>query len=637
MRKIFTLLAAAFTCLQAFAFNYSNESECSNNKYVDTWGKLKLVGNQLCSESGEPVQLRGWSTHGRQWNGSLYDSKDFLTNQKKTGANIARIAMYVEEGGWKDPDWIKNCIRWTAELNMYCLIDWHVLTPGTPTSYLSKDPQGFFKDIAQFAQQNGYKHVLYELCNEPNENTDGDIYRPALWKDIKDYSNKILPEINNVDPNAVVIIGTPQWDQALVHAVEDPIKGYPTLNIMYSFHSYVGNQTQYFGELMTAAKFIPIFVTEWGTTENKGQSMYSEDNAKTFLNICNGNNRGNVTISWCNWSWSTEGGMSGGLSGNGFSQSGTFICNQLHKGDQTPTMEGATTPYELQKISDNGDSFILMDFYDNGGEGNAYHESDDAQWQKDAYANNHCNAGLGSSDARMKPGYHNNDCVDVNRISNETDTCNIGYILSGEWVKFTIDVEKAGYYELSAFANAHDSKNRISFMVDNENIIRDLNDKENTEVSVIYLQPNGTPSSSGGYGDWGYSKFRSDFDGKNGQANYGLYFKNSGVQTLLVTFMTECAGLGPLRLSAVSTVSVDEVENELANSTVTSKEGDIIINMNNAKDYNAKVNIYSASGLNMYNGVLNQNSTTIGEFEDGIYFVTIDINGSIVREKVIVY
>jgi len=65
MRKIFTLLAAAFTCLQAFAFNYSNESECSENKYVDTWGKLKLVGNQLCSEKGEPVQLRGWSTHGR--------------------------------------------------------------------------------------------------------------------------------------------------------------------------------------------------------------------------------------------------------------------------------------------------------------------------------------------------------------------------------------------------------------------------------------------------------------------------------------------------------------------------------------------------------------------------------------------
>ncbi|HQJ89814.1 MAG TPA: T9SS type A sorting domain-containing protein, partial [Paludibacteraceae bacterium] len=90
-------------------------------------------------------------------------------------------------------------------------------------------------------------------------------------------------------------------------------------------------------------------------------------------------------------------------------------------------------------------------------------------------------------------------------------------------------------------------------------------------------------------------------------------------------------------LTAVSTVSVDEVENELANSTVTSKDGDIIINMNNTKDYNAKVNIYSASGLNMYNGILSQNSTTIGEFEEGIYFVTIDINGSIVREKVIVY
>lgn len=319
---------------------------------------------------------------------------------------------------------------------------------------------------------------------------------------------------------------------------------------MYAFHSYVGNQEQYFGELQTAARFIPIFVTEWGTTENKGQSDFSPENADVFLDICNGNNRGNVKISWCNWSWSDQGGLSASLSGGQpTTQSGQYIVNQLRKGDKTAS-EQASTPYETQKISATGESYILMENYDKGGQGVAYHESDDAQWQKDSYANKHCNAGIGSSDAKMPSNFHNGECVDVNYIDDSKTMCNIGYILSGEWVKFTIDVEKAGYYHLSAYANSHNSKNRISFMIDNENIIRDLNDRSKDNVNIVYMEPFGTPSNDGGYGTWGYSSFRSDFDGKSKEdADYGLYFEKAGIQTLLITFMTECSGLGSIKLA----------------------------------------------------------------------------------------
>lgn len=636
MRKTLTFLFAALLCTQMFAFNYSSESDCMSNDYVGAWGKLKLVGNQLSSESGEPVQLRGWSTHGRQWNGNRYESKDFLTEQKKNGANIARIAMYVEEGGWKDEDWIKKCIDWTAELNMYCLVDWHVLTPGKPTEYLGKDPAGFFKNIAQYAKDKSYKHVLYELCNEPNINTDGDIYRPELWEDIKTYANKILPEIQSVDPDAVVIVGTPQWDQALVHAVEEPFKGY-SLNIMYTFHSYVGNQAQYFGELQTAAKFIPVFITEWGTTENLGQSNYSEENADILLDICNGNNRGGVKISWCNWSWSTEGGMSASLSGNGFSTSGRYISGKLKAGDATSS-EKASTPYNMQTISATEESFIYMENYDNGGEGVAYHESDDADWQKSSYASKHCNAGIGSSDARMPNDFHNGDCVDVNYIDDNKEMCNIGYILSGEWVKFTINVEKAGYYRLEPYANAHNSANRISFLVDNENAIRDLNDRENTDVNVVFMKPNGTPSDDGGYGDWGYSKFVSNFDGKDESAtDYGLYFDKAGEQTLLITFMTECAGLGALKLTPAdpSTSVSDEAANKVV-ASVSSDKGNIIINLNGNTD-NAEINIISVSGINIYKTITSNNVVEINNLESGVYFAIIKANNTTIREKVVVY
>lgn len=446
-----------------------------------------------------------------------------------------------------------------------------------------------------------------------------------------------MPAIQQNDPNAIVIVGTPQWDEALVHAVEEPFTGY-TLNIMYTFHSYVGNQEQYFGTLQTAAKFIPIFVTEWGTTDDGRVGNFSPENADIFLDICNGNNRGDVKISWCNWSWSDQGGLSASLSnGQPTTQSGQYIVNQLRKGDQTSS-EQASVPYETQTISATEESFILMENYDNGGEGVAYHDYDGAHWQKDAYANKHCNAGIGGADAKMPSNFHNNDCVDVNYTDNSKTMCSLNYILAGEWVKFTIDVKKAGYYYLSAYTNSHNSYNRISFMIDNKNIIRDLNDREQNNVNVVYLEPFGTPSDDAGYDTWGYSSFRSDFDGKSkANADYGLYFEKTGVQTLLMTFITDCAGIGSLQLTPTTVVGCNKVELDPAQINLFSNNGDILVNINKVKVENAEVNIYSVSGSNIFKGEIHSNTAKFENFEKGIYIVTIKINDSLFREKVVVY
>ena len=86
MKKLFTLVSAAMLCLQSFALDYSNPG---NNNYVNEWGKLKLVGNQLSSESGQPVQLRGWSTHGKNWHGGCFDDRGDFELMKSKGANLA--------------------------------------------------------------------------------------------------------------------------------------------------------------------------------------------------------------------------------------------------------------------------------------------------------------------------------------------------------------------------------------------------------------------------------------------------------------------------------------------------------------------------------------------------------------------
>ena len=66
-------------------------------------GRLHVCGNQLCNQYNTPVQLRGMSTHGIQWYGwgscLTEGSLDALANDWK--ADILRIAMYVQEGGYE--------------------------------------------------------------------------------------------------------------------------------------------------------------------------------------------------------------------------------------------------------------------------------------------------------------------------------------------------------------------------------------------------------------------------------------------------------------------------------------------------------------------------------------------------------
>lgn len=59
---------------------------------VARYGKLKLNGIQLSSECGNPVQLKGMSSHGPQYTlNCLEDPNAYITFQKDWGADIFRI------------------------------------------------------------------------------------------------------------------------------------------------------------------------------------------------------------------------------------------------------------------------------------------------------------------------------------------------------------------------------------------------------------------------------------------------------------------------------------------------------------------------------------------------------------------
>lgn len=292
-------------------------------------GRLKVVGTQLTNESGKAIQLRGMSTHGLQWFDQCYNQSSTQALAKDWGADILRAAMYVDEGGYLNNQSglrakVNQIVDWTAQAGIYCLIDWHVLNPGNPNERLSY-ALDFFRTMAQ--THAGKKNVIYEICNEPNG---------VSWAQIKSYADQVIPVIRQYDPDAIILVGTPNWDQNPEEAAANPLTGANAYNVMYTFHFYAASHF-FQDRIKTVAKSLPLFCSEWGTCTYTGGGNLDVNNAQNWLDLMAGQNTGNQKISWCNWTFSDAGESSAALNAgacnaqqwNNTSTSGTWVKNHI--------------------------------------------------------------------------------------------------------------------------------------------------------------------------------------------------------------------------------------------------------------------------------------------------------------------
>lgn len=594
---------------------------------VNDWGKLKLVGNQLCSESGKPVQLRGWSTHG-SWFRHCYNDESAFQKMKQNGANMARLAMYITEGDGVQMDWIKRCVDYTANQDMYCIVDWHVLNPGNPNAGGYSGFENFFREVTQYVVQKGYKHVIYEVCNEPNEDTDGDPHRPEVWGWIKKYCDKVLPIIAQNDPGALVLVGTPQWDQAVSLPIEDPLKGdyMSKLNIMYSFHYYAGDQERYLGLLNSASAYIPLFVSEWGLSSHTGDSGVATESGNKLMKVCDGKNLGGQIISWANWSWADKGESSGTFTGGGyssmsFSDAGRWMQNELKKGDNYEYT--SSTPYEVQEFDGENDFYLALEKYDKGGNYEGYYDFDE-DWA--------CSNGLCCAGDWGKDGNRDGEYVDVgycDKNDKENSYKNLGYIGMGEWVKYTIDVKHAGDYEFETYTTNHIDMNVMGITVDGENAIVDQNGSE--EYRTFELQTSGSGDKDGGYNDWGWTTPKSPYAPEG--TKFNIRFKEPGQHTIGLVFFTSCSGLGSLKIKGKD-------RTDLATATADSKPS-IWPNPSNDGSFNvtvsepSNVKVYGIQGL-VYAADIEGNAKVDLDLASGVYFVTISNTSDVVTTKLLV-
>ena len=261
-------------------------------------GALKVTGNQLTDNSGNPVQLRGVSTHGLAWYPAYVNETAFKQYRQEWGANVVRLALYTEEyggycnGGDKESlkKLIKNGVEYATKQDMYVIIDWHILSDGNPNTNKS-EAKAFFKEIA--SAYASYDNVIYEICNEPNGGTG--------WSDIKSYANEIISVIREKDSDAVILVGTPNWSQYVDQAAKDPIMGYD--NIMYTLHFYAAtHKSDLQNKLKSAYEAgLPMFVSEFGICDASGSGGIDEASANRWISLLD-----SYGISYVAWNLSNK-------------------------------------------------------------------------------------------------------------------------------------------------------------------------------------------------------------------------------------------------------------------------------------------------------------------------------------------
>ncbi len=204
-------------------------------------GQLAVVGTQLRDQAGTPVQLKGVSSQWLNYESRPYpESKDAIAYARDHWKlSVIRAAMGTEAaGGYLSgpngkaamQDKVNTIIQNAIDLGVYVIVDWHTSAAVTASATQQADAIAFFTDIAQ--RYGTSPNVIYEPFNEP---------RRVTWAQIKPYHEAVVAAIRAVDPDNLIVLGTPTFSQDVDIAAQDPVAG---TNLLYTLHFYACTHKQ---------------------------------------------------------------------------------------------------------------------------------------------------------------------------------------------------------------------------------------------------------------------------------------------------------------------------------------------------------------------------------------------------------
>ena len=118
-------------------------------------GWLKTNGYKLENEKGEQIQLRGLSSHGIEWFSEVVTYNNLKELKDNWKINVFRIAIYTDENGSgyvsnkeETTKKIYKIIDDAIDLDMYVIVDWHILKDNNPQIH-KEEAKTFFSEISE--------------------------------------------------------------------------------------------------------------------------------------------------------------------------------------------------------------------------------------------------------------------------------------------------------------------------------------------------------------------------------------------------------------------------------------------------------------------------------------------------------
>jgi len=381
---------AATACLLALALGHAGAA-------LAAVSPLSVSGNKVLA-GGQPASFAGnslfWSNTG--WGGEKYYNASAVAWLKSDWkSRIVRVAMGVDDtnGYLQDPAGNKARVKAVVDAaianDMYVIIDWH----SHHAEQYQAQAIAFFQEMAStYGQSN---NVIYEIYNEPLQ---------VSWSGtIKPYAQAVVGAIRAIDPDNLIIVGTPTWSQDVDVASTDKLSG---TNIAYTLHFYAASHGQSLRDKAQVAlnNGIALFVTEWGSVQASGDGAVNATETQAWVDFMKANG-----ISNANWSINDKAEGASALVGGASAQGGWSAAQLTASGTLAKQIIGA--------------------------------------WPAAATPSPSC-AYLAVPAIVQAEAYCQMSGVQAEATTDSGAGSDVGYIDAGDWMTYTVNVPTAGSYEV---------------------------------------------------------------------------------------------------------------------------------------------------------------------------------------------
>lgn len=253
---------------------------------VGQHGQLQIVGNKLHDASDEVVILRGQGLGWDNWWPQYYNADVVAWLGSDWCVDVVRPAMGIDPDGayLSNPTASRSRIETVVDAavaeGLYVIIDWHA------HDIYQDEAVAFFTDMA--TKYGHLPNVIYEVFNEPEDD--------ETWPEVKAYAETVIAAIRQHDPDNLVIVGSPEWDQRIDLVAEDPITS--DSNVIYAVHFYAATHGEWLRERTADAleQGIPVIVSESSGSEASGMGDNDYTEWQAWFGFMEAN-----SISWLNY------------------------------------------------------------------------------------------------------------------------------------------------------------------------------------------------------------------------------------------------------------------------------------------------------------------------------------------------